>query len=188
MTVIKRYEEKYRADVQHICLETGPGDSFTDKRVGDYILSTYCNYYLDNEAENCFILVDEETDKAVGYILCCPDFKRFEKGIKKYFKSFSETGFENAMECRTELIAHKIFSPLYPAHLHINLNENYRNGGYGTKLIQTLLEELKAQEVKGISLICDYSNKSAIRFYRKNGFVTGFNMFFKGYLMVRKIK
>lgn len=188
MTTIKKFEEKYRADVQHICLETGPGDSFTNPRVGDYILSTYCNYYLDNEAENCFVLVDEDIDKAVGYILCCSDFRKYENGIKKYFKSFSEAGFSNAMECRGELLAHKLFSLNYPAHLHINLNENYRNGGNGTKLIQTLLEELKAKDVKGISLICDYSNKGAIKFYKKNGFSAGLNMFFKGFLMVRKIK
>ena len=173
--------------MREVCIETGPLEASTNPKIRDYILSTYCEYYLDNEKENCFILIDEEKDKAVGYVLCCSDIKRFRKGAKKYFSSPGDVGLMNALECRGEVFAHELFGKNYPAHLHINISENYRNGGCGSKLISTLLSHLEKEGVKGICLICGYGNKEAIRFYKRNGFVPGLNIFFQGLLMKRKI-
>lgn len=45
------------------------------KKVNALLLATFCDYYIDREAAHCFIAVDEDTDSAVGYIFCAPDYQ-----------------------------------------------------------------------------------------------------------------
>ena len=70
---IKPYELKYRRDVQQLCLANANhlDKPFEDRR---YILIMYCNYYIEQEPENCFVAVNEE-DKAIGYIICSESYK-----------------------------------------------------------------------------------------------------------------
>lgn len=47
-----------------------------------FLLATFCDYYIDREAEHCFIAVDEDTDSAVGYIFCAPDYQKYKRIFK----------------------------------------------------------------------------------------------------------
>jgi ribosomal protein S18 acetylase RimI-like enzyme len=58
----------------------------------------------------------------------------------------------------------------FPAHLHIDLVERVRGLGLGRQLIDRLLAELRAREVRGVHLAVDPTNANAIGFYEHLGF------------------
>ena len=75
----------------------------------------------------------------------------------------------------------------YPAHLHINLLPEYQGKGFGTLMINSLLDELKEKKVKSIMLLADAENTGAIRFYERNGFKK-FITAFGGVGMYKKLR
>ncbi len=168
---IKKYNEKYREDVQLVCKMTGPGECMTDEKIAAYIVNTYCNYYIDNEAENCFVLTDDD-DIARGYIICCSDFGKFRKGFKKYLPVIKANAGKNIFEVYGEFLGTMLFSRSYPAHMHIDINYEFTGKGNGTKLLNELISHLKSKNVKGLMLIVGEGNQEAISFYKKNGFDT----------------
>jgi len=58
----------------------------------------------------------------------------------------------------------------YLAHLHIDIDSDYRGKGLGRKLIEALKEQLKKENVKGFMLCAARTNDHAIGFYKKLGF------------------
>ncbi len=169
MFIIKPYEKKYKTDVQQVCINTGPKSAVTDPKIREYILSAFCNYYIEQEGQNCLVLVDEN-DAAQGYILCSENFKEFSKNFAPYLNKIKKCGTQNYIEVLGEVLATGFFAKKYPAHLHIDLNEQCRNGGYGSKMIGMLCENLKAKGICGVMLVVGSGNTDAIRFYKKNGF------------------
>ena len=171
MVVIKNYEPKYFDDVRQVCINTGPMDAQTDPNMRDFILFTFCDYYLEQEPENVFILVNEETDTAEGYVFGARDFKTYIKNMKPYLKKVKKTGMRNYRDAIGEIIGHAIYSLKYPAHLHIDINKPFRGNGNGSNMISTLTEHMKKTHgTKGIMLIVGTSNTRGINFYKKNGF------------------
>lgn len=79
--IITNYSEKYRDDVRNICLDTA-GSNAREEKSMRFLLATFCDYYIDREAEHCFIAVDESTDSAVGYIFCAPDYQKYKRIFK----------------------------------------------------------------------------------------------------------
>lgn len=79
--IITQYSEKYRDDVRNICLDTA-GSNAREEKSMRFLLATFCDYYIDHEAEHCFIAVDEDTDSAVGYIFCAPDYQKYKRIFK----------------------------------------------------------------------------------------------------------
>lgn len=169
MVTVKPYEEKYREDVKLICMNTGPGSVFTDEKMRDYILNTYCYYYIEKEPENVFLIVDEN-DVAQGYIFGAADFDNYLAAFRPYLKEVKKTGIINYLTAIAEITGHKVFRRKYPAHLHINLNEDFRRNGNGSLLMKTQLENMKSKGAKGIMLITGSGNIPAVNFYKKNGF------------------
>lgn len=171
----EKYNDKYRQDVQYVCLKTGPDEAPYDERVGTYILNCYCNYYIDWEKNNCFVLTDN--DKAVGYVLCAPYYKKYRQKSADYIKTAKKYAGKDRNEIRAEQFALRLFSKKYPAHLHIDILEQYTGKGSGTALMKTLLGHLKNTGVKGVMLIVGSGNKEAQRFYSRLGFKTKINAF-----------
>ena len=58
----------------------------------------------------------------------------------------------------------------YPAHLHIDLLEHARGLGLGRRLIDRLLDDLRARGVPGVHLGVDEANANGIGFYEHLGF------------------
>lgn len=166
---ICRYDDKYRSGVRDVCLITGPDDAPTDKRVGTYILNCYCNYYIECEPGNCFVLVNED-DEAVGYTLCAENYRNYRKNSKPYLKIARENAGREKAEIAAEQFALRLFSKKYPAHLHIDIRPGYTGSGFGTELIRTLLSHLKDKGVPAVMLTVGSGNREAIRFYERNGF------------------
>ncbi len=175
MMKIRPYKESDKRRVQEICLRTANDDlPFTtiEERPGsDYLLSTYCDYYIECEPESCFVLADEN-DEAVGYVLCAKEQKAYRR---KFFKVYQPRVFCDSrlkIESFGEALVHGIFASRYPAHLHIDILKGYRGGGNGSEMIAVLLEHLREKKVRGVHLVVGEDNKGAIRFYERCGFKT----------------
>lgn len=169
MVTIKNYEPKYREDVQQVCINTGPDSAQTDPNMRDFILYTFCNYYIEQEPENVFVLVDEN-DRAQGYVFGAMNFGRYLKRMKPYLAKVRQTGMVNYRDAIAEIIAHAVFSLKYPSHLHIDINEPFRGNGNGSKMISTLTGSMKSRGAKAIMLVVGTGNVRGINFYKKNGF------------------
>ena len=170
MLEIKPYIPEYKEDMQKVCLNTAY-DTAYEPIERNYLLNSYCDYYIDNEPETCFAAVDEN-GTAQGYIICAPDFGRFIKRAKPYISQAKKSGFDHYYEGIAERVVLRLFSRSYPAHFHIDINEGFQGEGTGTRLMNTLLETLKNKNVRGVMLITGSGNDGAIRFYKRFGFRT----------------
>jgi GNAT superfamily N-acetyltransferase len=160
------YEEKYRKDVQNICIATGSSDNLVNPEHYRFTLAFYCDPYLD--AGKAFLL--EQDEKICGYILCCPDWKTFQPAMKPYLEKIRK-------ECphfvqRTDCSAYERYAEQYPAHLHIDILEGYTGNGSGTALMNTLIDWLKKQGTAGIMTGAAKDNPRAVGFYHHCGFRT----------------
>ena len=182
-----RFTDKRR--VQEICLRTADDDypftTIEERPFRDYLLSTYCDYYIEREPENCFVLTDEN-DEAVGYILCAKEQKEYRRVFLKEYQPRVFCDRKAKIESWGEAWVHGLAARRYPAHLHIDILKGYRGGGNGTRMVETLCGHLKAQGVKGVHLIVGEENPNAIRFYERCGFDTQVK-FTIGRIMGRKL-
>ena len=170
MLEIKPYSPQYKEDMRRVCLNTAYDRAYEPVE-RNYLLNSYCDYYIDNEPETCFVAVDEN-GTAQGYIICAPDFKKFIKQVRPYSAQAKKSGIDHYYEGIAERLALRFFSRQYPAPFHIDINEGYQGGGTGTQLVLTLLETLKSKNVKGVMLITGSGNEGAIRFYKRLNFKT----------------
>ena len=175
MANIRPYRETDKYNVQRTCLQTIKDDMVFEglNRINaDLFLAVYNDYYTEKEPENCFVCTDEN-DNAVGYIICSADFRKWRKVfIKEYYPKIKHRKFGDRAMAFAEIIAHGLFARKYPAHLHIDILKEYRGGGTGTKLVETLIDHLAQNGVNGLQLCVDNENKKAIRFYERCRFRT----------------
>lgn len=111
-----------------------------------------------------------------GYILCAKDLKVYEKNAYPYYltlKELDEVKAERFPNANREL---ERFYPEYPAHIHIDILEEYTGNGVCSKLMQALFEVLKEEKVPGICVLVDTNNKRAVRFYEKTCQAGFFNL------------
>ena len=129
----------------------------------------------------------DDGGKAVGYILCAPDYSRY---VKEYRKNEVKQLWE--IEKWQSCVAYFLplgylpFKSKYPAHLHIDILDEYQGQGYGSQLMDALLDKLKSMNIPGVMLIVDKDNKGAQRFYQRKGFLKITNAF-GGVVMAQKL-
>lgn len=170
MVTIRKYEEKDYDNVCYACLNSEGDDDITEE-FADFILNTFCRYYIDNEPENCFVVDDD--GRAVGYIICAENFDKFKKTYdEEYFTRAIKYG-ESRIEWATEAYKlHEKYKDVYPAHLHIDILPEYQRMGLGGKLVSTLSDHLVSKSIKGVMLTTGTKNTTANNFYKKYGFET----------------
>ncbi len=157
--------------MREICIETSslPLKNEKDRR---FLLLMYCDAYVELFLDDCFVAADE-SDRAVGYILCAASTHEYLKSFHKSFlPEIAKLGFAYSMRARLELAGQAVCEAFAPAHLHIDLTEPVRHKGVGTELMNTLKRHLSGQGINRVQLTCGSENKVAISFYRKNGFKT----------------
>ncbi len=169
METIRPYEKKDCAGVRDICLRNA-GNPHTEKQKA-FILSTYCDYYIEKEPGNCFVAAND-AGEAIGYIFCAEDYRRF---AKTYFAEYParnrKHGLAKYFASRFAYGPQKKYSADYPAHLHIDLLADYRRKGLGSRLVDTLAEHLRKKGVPGLMLTVGKGNQKGISFYKKYGFI-----------------
>lgn len=177
MVTIRPMRTEDIQNVEYVCRMTAGELSIKDETVGNIMAKMFSTYYVRDCCESCLVLADEN-DRVVGYILCETDYKRFRENFRKtdvpqIYKLDRISGIKSWFFP----VPYSLLGRKYPAHLHIDLLPEYQNGGYGSKMIQMLLENLRQKNIKGVMLIAGSWNCGAIRFYMKNGFKIIFNKF-----------
>ena len=168
---IRPYSKKDFRYVQDICMATSSLSDEDSPANRAYLCALYCDYYMDNQSEFCFVAVDDD-DIPVGYVLCaadCADY--FDKMNELYLplvrKVNSGEFFKfNAMN----KVVQRYVRQGYTAHLHIGILPDYQSQGLGTQLIETLCAKLQQSEIEGLYLLCGKKNEDACAFYEKLGF------------------
>ncbi len=179
---IRPYSDKDRANVRSICIITANASKSKDSEKS-FLLKLYCDYYIEQEPENCFVLADMN-DNAVGYVLCSDNLKKYTKAMSPYRVEILELGFFRYIYSWGEMLAHLPAYKKSKAHLHINILPCCQHQGFGTQLINTLTSSLKEKNISSVSLVVSSKNKNAVSFYKKNGFIPFLN-FGKGILMTK---
>ena len=166
---IRPYQAKDRENVRFTCLNS-EGPCRSSKKARNFILTVYCDYYIENEPENCFVAADEN-DKAVGYVICAEDFDVFKKRFaENYYSKISKWDFKRRKSALKSIVPHEKYKEEYPAHLHIDVLPEYHRMGIGHKMTDALLEHLKKKGVKGVMLTTWIKNEKGRGFYDKYGF------------------
>ena len=140
--IIRPFEEKDKENVRFVCLNSeGPCQMTPDE--SHYILTTYCNYYIENEGHNCFVAADED-DSVMGYAFCI----------------FQQHTDSNIM---TDI------KTLYIDDLCVD--ENIRGRHIGSSLYNAVLDFARENGCYNVTLNVWSCNTSAIKFYEKMGLV-----------------
>ncbi len=167
---IRKYKTEDKQQLVKICLLNADLED-DSKPIGKYIELMFCLYYIEKEPENCFVATDEN-DIPVGYVYGSSDFMKYKTDIQPYIEKIAE--IENGKylpDAEVEMYNHYIYYNDYPAHLHIDILENYRGGGTGSELIKNYCMNLKNKGINGVMLIVGSDNERGRNFYEKNGFV-----------------
>lgn len=165
---IRPYEEKDKQNVQFVCLNSDEPDPYSE--IGrKFILTTFCNYYIEKEPFNCFVATDDK-DNAIGYIICTENFDKFYDVFISQYTSFLADSEYHCNESKKSVVLQEKYKNDYPAHLHIDLLPDYHHKGLGTILMDTLCSHLREKGVTGVMLTVWCNNTNACKFYEKYGF------------------
>ncbi len=166
---IRQYKAKDKEDVRFVCLNSD-GPCRNSKRGINFLLAVYCDYYIENEPENCFVATDEN-DKAIGYIISTENFDKFKEiYLKDYYTRIKKWEYRRRKSALRSIVSHEKYKQDYPAHLHIDILPQYQHMGLGRKLMDALCDNLREKSVRGIMFTVWHKNDNAIKFYEKYGF------------------
>lgn len=169
MITIRKYQEKDKELLRDICIKTSRLPVETQKQ-RKFLTLMYNDYYTEVEGRNCFVAVDEN-DRAVGYILCAENFKKYSEVFRKtYLPEIRKLGISYYFMAIGEMTGHLLFSKKYPAHLHIDILDVCQGQGVGTRLMNELKNHLREKNIPALMLSCGGDNTMAVKFYKKNNF------------------
>ncbi|OJX37949.1 MAG: hypothetical protein BGO78_07860 [Chloroflexi bacterium 44-23] len=185
MLSIRPFEAKDRASLMNIAADTAffgePIEKYLDDRriFQDYFYA----YYTDFEAEHAWVAIAGQ--KVVGFLTGCFDSKvqisitrrkllpkvllrlfsgRYMLGIKTW------NYFINQKQAQRSEYCPYVNLQDYPAHLHINVDQNWRGCGIGHHLMQIYLDQLMYAGIVGVHLGTTSENEAACRMYAQFGF------------------
>jgi ribosomal protein S18 acetylase RimI-like enzyme len=169
--------------VYDVCVRTGAAGEDAAHLLRDTTLlgHIYAGPYLALAPDLAFVV--EDGDGVGGYILGAADTAEFQERLehewwpelrRRYpeFRTDSDAAFDDLLialmhsPARTpaDLVAD------YPSHLHIDLLPRLQGQGWGRRLIDTLVERLRATGSHGVHLGVATANTRAQAFYRAVGF------------------
>lgn len=164
---VEPYSKEYREKVRNIHIATASDKARNDSRHHDFSLWMYCDEYLDFETD--FLLFDNEHEPR-GYILCAEDFYKWKDNMKPFISKIKKLGSPYDIRVTSAIDEYEKLAKDYPAHLHIDILEEYTGNGHGTMLMNALIKKLKEDHIEGLCLGVDRNNERAVRFYKHCGF------------------
>lgn len=163
--MIKEIEKDDLIILEDICVKTATG-IYKEKPLQTKLL--FMDYYVLYGVGYKLIC----GENVVGYAVGSEDYKRYVQVYESEFlPKLKAVDKGESIRKKLELMLDKLLGAKYPAHLHIDILEEYCGKGNGTKLITALIDRFKADNVKGVWLGVDVKNERAISFYRKIGFI-----------------
>ena len=181
---IRRGDPRDRDAAYLVCLKTGDdGRDATALYKDPHALGRiFVGPYFEFEPELTFLLEDDAG--VCGYALGALDSKRFyreylEKWVPALQREFPAPTGDPAGWSRTMRTYHDYHHPdvycpepyeLYPSHLHIDLLPRAQGCGWGRRMMDHLMDALRAKGSAGVHLGVGQVNDRAVAFYRKLGF------------------
>ena len=165
-----------------ICVGTGAVGEDASSMVTDQRLfgELWAAPYAVLEPEHAFV-VDDGGGRAVGYVLGALDAAAFEERAEREWWPALRArhplveGGATLDDLLVSLIHHRPppnpeVEGVYPSALHIDLLPAAHGSGWGRRLIDRLLDALRADGSPGVHLGVSAENRRAIGFYRHLGF------------------
>ncbi|KAJ7094632.1 acyl-CoA N-acyltransferase [Mycena belliarum] len=180
---IRRATEADAPALSRICLLTADAgksaQSFHDH--GELPGLVYAVPYVKLPTTWAFVLVDESKDLVVGYVVGSKDTRAYEQYAGDRWwpvqaEQYSPTAMVRDEDKKYANLLRKMHTApdaniaFSPAHLHINILEDYQGQGWGRKLIQTAVDYLKEEGIEAVWLGMDSRNTNARKFYTRLGF------------------
>jgi len=182
---IRPFRAEDRAGLFKIAADT----AFFGKPIEKYMedrrifLDAFYAYYTDYEPEHCWVATANEA--IVGFITGCVDTQKKDRIVSKkinpviLFRLF--TGYYHAgpkarkyiwrmLKSKRKHLFPAVDFGLYPAHLHINVAEEWRGYGIGIRLMKVYLDQLTYLNIPGVHLGTTSENEIACKLYEKLGF------------------
>jgi len=167
-----------------ICLRTGAsGEDATGRYADPRLLGeVYTGPYVRFAPELAFVLDGGPDAGALGYVLGVADTAAFEDELERsWWPALRERYPRDLFPAETPDagVVALIHAPPrtapellvdYPAHLHVDLLPEAQGGGNGRRLIETLLDALRAAGAAGVHLGVAADNVNAQGFYEHVGF------------------
>ena len=175
MTEIRRAALHDLPGVYRVCIQTGDAgsDATAVYRDPDLLGHVYVGPYVVGASELALIVVDDEG--VAGYCLAARDTRAFASWAEQEWWPPLRSAFPKRTTGTPDadvidLFHHPPIAPAgvvddYPAHLHIDLLERVRGGGWGRRLIERQIEQLAAAGVEACHLTVAATNQNAIAFY-----------------------
>lgn len=161
------YTPEHVAELREVCVSQASERARTDETHRQFTLLMYCDAYLEQGV--AYMLLDDE-GVARGYVLAAEDAHRWRQVFEPYRRRIVELGDECECRVNEELDFYESVANEYPAHLHIDIAEEFTGLGGGRTLMETLLGRLRADGVKGVVFGVASANERAVGFYRHMGF------------------
>ncbi len=178
---IRPYHPSDLYTLYQICLKTADSgkDATSLYRDPELIGHLFAAPYAIAEPELCFILTADGAPS--GYVLGTRDSDAFHGWSERewfallrqrYPLPAPEDASPDAKAIRSIHEGHEPLAALaaYPAHLHIDLLPVGQGQGWGRRLIETFLAQLRTLGVPAVHLGVGKRNTGAIQFYQRVGF------------------
>ena len=184
---VRPYKPADREAVRKICGDTADRGKpverfFRDRQV---VVDILTSYYTDYELRATWVA--ESQGQVIGYLTGCVNERKYNllMGwiiIPKAVLSAIFRGVLFHQETRRLLSASfrtwrlgsyskNIPTDKYPAHLHIDIAQEYRGKHAGHQLMERFIAQVKAYGLSGIHSITREDNTPACKFFEKMGFV-----------------
>ena len=171
-----------RDAVYDICLRTADAGDDGTHLYADPLLPghVWAGAYLALETEHGFVL--DDGDRPIGYILGALDSRAHEAELERVWWPALRAQYpldEADLSPADRVARHLIHHPPraddavvgdFPSHLHIDLLPAAQGHGNGRRLVDRLLDALRADGSRGVHLGVSPRNVRAIGFYRALGF------------------
>ena len=169
----------------YVCLKTGDhgkdGEPFY-REDPDALGRIFVGPYLEYEPELSLILEDEQG--ICGYAFGAFDSRDFYARYEAAWRPALVAQFpEPNGDCTRWTRLQEVYSwyhhpdyfcpepyGQYPSHLHIDLLERARGGGYGRRMMQQVMDKLRQGGSPGAHLGVSVRNEPAFGFYKRLGF------------------
>ena len=181
MESIRPYQPADRAQIYAVCVQTGAAglDARGLYSSDDVIPDVWAGPYLELQPDLAFVL--EVDGRIAGYIIGAGDTRAFTGLYTARWLPYLSQRYTavNPPVTAEDGVLHDGFTPRrmliaeldeFPAHLHINLLPEMQGKGWGRRLVQTLVDELRSRSIGGVHLGIDLANTGAAAFYERVGF------------------
>jgi ribosomal protein S18 acetylase RimI-like enzyme len=180
---LRPYRNADHDAVYDICVRTGAAGEDASHLLRDPSLlgHVYAGPYLELAPHLAFVVEDD--DGVAGYILGAADTAEFEgrlerewwPELRRRYPTYRTDGDAVFDDLLIALMHSPARAPAdlvaaYPSHLHIDLLPRSQGQGWGRRLIDTLVEQLRATGSHGLHLGVATANANARAFYRAVGF------------------